>query len=119
LPSLLLQWPIGLSGCSTSNQSAETGTAAHKVKSASVKKTVKPVKTAKAEPAKMPAANKAADAMLTASIAPEAAPIVGRTWNYEYGLARHHHLQCGRRRQRGQLLLRRGREFFGFGVLQF
>ena len=72
-----------VSGCSThQQQSAKASASAHAVRSASVRKAVK---TAKAEPAKMPAASKPADAILTASIAPEAAPIAGKTWNYEYG----------------------------------
>ena len=77
-----------ISGCSTHQQeSAKASAGTHAVKTASVKKTVKTVKTAKAEPAKTPATSKAADAMHTASIAPEA-PIVGKTWNYEYGGSR-------------------------------
>jgi hypothetical protein len=77
---------VFLSGCSTHQQEgAKASAGAHAVKTASVEK---PVKTVKVEPAKMPAASRAADAMHTASIAPEAAPIVGRTWNYEYGGSR-------------------------------
>ena len=77
-----------VSGCSTQHQeSARASVGTHRVKTASVKKQAKSVKTAKAEPAKTPAAPKAADAMHTASIAPET-PIVGRTWNYEYGGSR-------------------------------
>jgi hypothetical protein len=74
---------VFVSGCSTHRQeSAKASAGAPTVKTASIKK--KPVKTAKAEPAKSETLRKAADDVITASIAPEAAPIIGRTWNYEY-----------------------------------
>jgi hypothetical protein len=77
---------VFVSGCSTHQQeSAKASAGTHAVKTASVKKRVK---TAKAEAPKPATARKAADAMHTASIAPAAAPIVGRTWNYEYGGSR-------------------------------
>ena len=78
---------VFVSGCSTHRQeSAKASAGAPTVKTASIKK--KPVKTAKAEPAKSETLRKAADDVITASIAPEAAPIIGRTWNYEYGGSR-------------------------------
>ena len=66
-------------------KSAETSAQVHKVKTASVKK---PAKIAKVKPAKTAAlAHEAADRTITASIAPDA-PVVGRTWNYEYSGSR-------------------------------
>ena len=78
---------VFVSGCSTHRQeSVKASAGAPTVKTASIKK--KPVKTAKAEPAKSETLRKATDDVITASIAPEAAPIIGRTWNYEYGGSR-------------------------------
>jgi hypothetical protein len=75
-----------LSGCAMVGQkSAETSAQVHKVKTASVKK---PANIAKVKPAKTEAlAHEAADRTITASIAPDA-PVVGRTWNYEYSGSR-------------------------------
>ena len=81
---------IGSTGCTTHRQqSAEATGSTHKVKTASLRK---PAKIAKAQPAKTQPAKAAtvvntSAEIVTASLAPQA-PIVGRTWNYEYGGSR-------------------------------
>jgi len=77
---------IGFTGCTMHRpQSAEASAGSHKVKTASLKKPAKVAKSQKAK-ATTVAVNKTAE-IVTASLAPPA-PIVGRTWNYEYSGSR-------------------------------
>jgi hypothetical protein len=75
-----------LSACLHSEQNAKVSATAKQTKTASAKQRTK---TAKAVPRVATTARaQAADPVTTASIAPEGAPIAGRTWNYEYAGSR-------------------------------
>src|SRR5688500_9767014 len=81
---------VFVSGCTMHRQpNAQASAGAQKVKVQKVKtasaKTA--VKTAKAQPVKATTAVDKTAEIVTASIAPQA-PVVGRTWNYEYAGSR-------------------------------
>ena len=81
----LIAMSIGFTGCTMHRQqSAEATAGTHKVKTASLKK---PAKVAKAQKAKATVAVNQKAEIVTASLAPQA-PIIGKTWNYEYPLQR-------------------------------